>query len=62
MVISSRLGARSVTRRLNDGREFRIVKNFHKPQRLVELAATAGFAVAIDCTDTFFQYGIGTAI
>lgn len=49
-------------RRLNDGREFRIVKNFHEPERLVELATAAGFALEVHQTDTFFQYGIGIAV
>ena len=48
-------------RRLNDGREFRIVKNFYEPELLVRVAADAGFALDVGQTDTFFQYGVGTA-
>lgn len=49
-------------RRLNDGREYRIIKNFHEPEHLVETARAAGFALDVNHTDTYFQYGIGTAI
>jgi adenylate kinase len=49
-------------RRLNDGREFRIVKNFHEPERLIELAGAAGFALDLHHTDTYFQFGEGIAI
>jgi len=51
-----------MTRRLNDGREFQIVKNFHDSQRLVDLAAAAGFALTVGRTNSFFQYGVGTAV
>jgi demethylmenaquinone methyltransferase/2-methoxy-6-polyprenyl-1,4-benzoquinol methylase len=50
-----------MVRKLNDGREFRIVKNFHEPERLVELAATAGFTLDVAHTESFFQYAVGTA-
>lgn len=48
-------------RRLNDGREFRIVKNFHEPDHLVELAAQADIELDVGYTPTFFQYGVGVA-
>ena len=48
-------------RRLNDGREFRIVKNFHEPEHLVTLAAAAGFTLDMHHTDTYFQFGVGIA-
>ena len=48
-------------RRLNDGREFRIVKNFHEPEHLVALATAAGFTLDVHQTDTYFQFGVGVA-
>ena len=48
-----------MVRKLNDGRQFRIVKNFHEPDALIELADGAGLGLAVDRTDTFFQYGVG---
>lgn len=48
-------------RRLNDGREFRIVKNFHEPDELIELAGTVGFDLEVHHTDSFFQFGVGVA-
>lgn len=49
-------------RRLNDGREYRVIKNFHEPDHLLETARAAGFALEVFHTDTYFQFGIGTAI
>jgi SAM-dependent methyltransferase len=54
-------GNEMMVRRLNDGREFRIVKNYYEPQELVDRAGTAGFELEVHRTDTYFQYGIGTA-
>lgn len=50
-----------MVRRLNDGREFRIVKNFYEDRELIDLARAAGFDLAVRRTDTYFQYGVGTA-
>lgn len=50
-----------MTRKLNDGREFQIVKNFYDPAELVSLGNDAGFDLSVHHTDTFFQYGIGVA-
>lgn len=50
-----------MVRRLNDGREFRVVKNFHEPARLIEVAEAARFHLEVFETDTFFQYGVGSA-
>ncbi|MBO0793443.1 MAG: class I SAM-dependent methyltransferase [Ktedonobacteraceae bacterium] len=49
-----------MTRRLNDGREFRIVKNFYEPTWLEQRFADAGLDVAVKETPTFFIYGCGT--
>ena len=53
-------GAQLMTRRLNDGREFRIVKNFYDPALLEERCAAAGLDVAVRETATSFLYGTGT--
>jgi ubiquinone/menaquinone biosynthesis C-methylase UbiE len=49
-----------MVRRLNDGREFNVVKNFYTP---AELQAAAGehFSLTVDRTDTFFQFAVGVA-
>lgn len=46
-----------VTRRLNDGREFHIVKLFYTPGALVARLADAGFASDIRQTARYFIYG-----
>lgn len=48
-----------MTRRLNDGRVFEIVKNFHDPQILAARCAAAGLEVDIRETRIFFLYGAG---
>jgi SAM-dependent methyltransferase len=50
-----------MVRRLNDGREFRIVKNFHEPEEIVAAAAAAGIGLDVRRTATYFQFGIGAA-
>lgn len=54
-------GNEVMVRRLNDGREFRVVKNFFEPARLIEVAQAARFYLEVLETDTFFQYGVGYA-
>lgn len=49
-------------RRLNDGREFTIVKNFYDPEELCSAARTAGLHLEVGQTSRYFQYGIGQAI
>lgn len=46
-----------VTRRLNDGREFRIVKLFYEPATLDAKLARIGFASRIRQTARYFIYG-----
>ena len=46
-----------VTRRLDDGREFRIVKVFWEPAKLVARLAACGFAAAMAGTPRYFIYG-----
>jgi demethylmenaquinone methyltransferase/2-methoxy-6-polyprenyl-1,4-benzoquinol methylase len=47
------------TRRLNDGREYRIVKVFHQPATLAQALADLGWAITVRATPTFFLYGSG---
>jgi len=46
-----------VTRRLNDGREFRIVKVFYEPGDLTERLRRVGWDSALDRTANYFIYG-----
>jgi demethylmenaquinone methyltransferase/2-methoxy-6-polyprenyl-1,4-benzoquinol methylase len=49
-----------MTRRLDDGREFTVVKNFWAATALEEKCARAGLTMGIHETADYFQYGIGT--
>jgi 2-polyprenyl-3-methyl-5-hydroxy-6-metoxy-1,4-benzoquinol methylase len=49
-----------MTRRLNDGRAFEIVKNFYDPVELAARCARAGLEVTVRETATYFLYGSGT--
>lgn len=49
-----------MTRRLNDGREFKIVKNFYEPVALAARFASNGLDVIVRETATYFLYGYGT--
>lgn len=51
--------AQTMTRRLNDGREYQIVKNFFAPAALSARCAAAGLAVDVRETATYFIYGVG---
>lgn len=53
--------AHAVTRRLNDGREYRIVKVFYRPEELARRLAAEGWQVKIEETPTYFYYGVATA-
>ena len=46
-----------VTRRLDDGREFRIVKVFWTPELLTERLLESGFAADLAATSRYFVYG-----
>jgi demethylmenaquinone methyltransferase/2-methoxy-6-polyprenyl-1,4-benzoquinol methylase len=48
-----------MTRRLDDGREFQIVKNFFEPDELREVAATVGLELRASSTERYFLYGSG---
>jgi demethylmenaquinone methyltransferase/2-methoxy-6-polyprenyl-1,4-benzoquinol methylase len=48
-----------MTRKLNDGRAYRIVKNFYEARELERHCRAAGLAVEVKTTATYFYYGIG---
>ena len=50
----------AMTRRLNDGREFRIVKLYHKPATLQQRLEEMGWDARIESTDNYFVYGSGS--
>jgi 2-polyprenyl-3-methyl-5-hydroxy-6-metoxy-1,4-benzoquinol methylase len=52
-------GEEVMIRRLDDGREFSIVKNFWDPRRLEEKCDEAGLEVTVSETGRYFQYGVG---
>lgn len=52
--------AHAVTRRLNNGKEYRIVKVFYQPAELSRQLASWGWDVQIEQTPTYFYYGIAT--
>lgn len=54
-------GAGISHRRLNDGREFRIVKVFYEPEDLERRLARLGFGGWVRSSGTFFHYGSVTA-
>jgi len=53
-------GDETMTRRLADGREFRIVKRFYEPHALRQRLADLGWDVQVQTTPEFFMYGQAT--
>ena len=53
-------GEETMTRRLADGREFRIVKRFYEPQALSGRLAALGWDAQVQATPEFFIYGQAT--
>ena len=51
--------ATAVTRRLNDGQEFRIVKIFYHPETLAAQLEALGWQVDVQATFSYFLYGAG---
>ena len=49
-----------MTRRLDDGREFTIIKNFWTAAALVEKCTRVGLTVEVHETADYFQFGFGT--
>jgi SAM-dependent methyltransferase len=54
------VGEQVMTRKLNDGRAFQIVKNFFDRAELAARCAAVGLDVDVRETATYFMYGIGT--
>lgn len=52
-------GQDTMIRRLDDGREFRIVKRFYEPDQLQRRLAELGWDVDVRATGEFFIYGSG---
>lgn len=52
-------GSIAVTRRLNDGRAFRIIKVFYEPAELRTRLAALGWKMEVRATREFFIYGFG---
>jgi hypothetical protein len=48
-----------MTRRLNDGREFQVVKVYYLPADLIERFKTYDLSVTVMQTTNFFLYGWG---
>lgn len=53
-------GEETMTRRLADGREFRIVKRFYEPHTLHQRLADLGWDAQVQATPEFFIYGQAT--
>lgn len=49
----------TLTRRLNDGREFSIVKVFYQPAALEDALKARGWEVCVRATERYFLYGAG---
>ena len=47
-------------RRLDDGRKFRVVKNYYEPAEYAAAARSAGVTLSASDTETFFVVGVGT--
>jgi SAM-dependent methyltransferase len=52
----------TMTRRLDDGREFQIVKRFYAPRALESELASLGWAFEVAGTGEFFIYGTGMKV
>jgi 2-polyprenyl-3-methyl-5-hydroxy-6-metoxy-1,4-benzoquinol methylase len=55
-------GNQIMTRKLNDGREFQIIKNFYAPNVLMPKFAALGLDINVQETPNYFLYGAGTKI
>jgi 2-polyprenyl-3-methyl-5-hydroxy-6-metoxy-1,4-benzoquinol methylase len=51
--------SQTMTRRLNDGRTFEIVKNFYDPADLATRCTRVGLDITVCQTTTYFLYGYG---
>jgi ubiquinone/menaquinone biosynthesis C-methylase UbiE len=50
----------TITRRLNDGREFQVVKVYYLPNDLADRFRAYDLSITVKQTDNFFLYGWGT--
>jgi SAM-dependent methyltransferase len=50
----------TITRRLDDGREFQIIKRFYDPDQLTHTLRDLGWHAQVDTTGEFFIYGSAT--
>lgn len=53
------VGSQIMTRKLNDGRTFQIVKNYFDPVALEASCRAAGLPVTVKTTANYFIYGLG---
>jgi len=53
------VGEEVVTRRLNDGTAYRVVKNFRSPRELEEGCLSGGLSVSVYETPNYFIHGLG---
>lgn len=53
------VGSQIMTRKLNDGRTFQIVKNYFDPAALEAQCQAAGLPVRVKTTANYFIYGLG---
>jgi SAM-dependent methyltransferase len=51
--------ATTLSRKLNDGREYRIVKVFYQPEALAAKLVDLGWQMSVQATPTYFLYGSG---
>jgi AdoMet dependent proline di-methyltransferase len=53
-------GEMTMTRRLDDGREFQVIKRFYEPERLTRELSQLGWNCRIGTTGEFFIHGTAT--
>jgi 2-polyprenyl-3-methyl-5-hydroxy-6-metoxy-1,4-benzoquinol methylase len=51
-----------ISRKLNDGQEYQIVKVFYQPEQLHNKLTQAGFKADVKVTDNYFIYATGTKL
>jgi len=49
----------TMMRRLNDGRQYQIIKIFYQPEKLGKQLAELGWQVVVNATPRYFLYGMG---
>ena len=56
------IGSGVSIRKLNDGREFRVIKNFYSSSEIGDLFERHGLEVTVSQTPRYFYYGIGKRV